>query len=78
MEIKDSKAIITGGASGLGEATARALVSAGGQVALIDLDREKGGALAAELGDAAIFCPGDVIRSIHCSSSYAWCGFRRL
>ncbi len=62
MEIKGSKAIITGGASGLGEATARALVGSGGQVALIDLDQEKGKALATELGDAAIFCPGDVIQ----------------
>ena len=60
MKIENSKAIITGGASGLGEATARALVSSGGKVALIDLDREKGEALASELGDAAIFCPGDV------------------
>ena len=59
MEIKNSKAIITGGASGLGEATARALVNSGGQVALIDLDRERGEALAAELGDAAIFSAGD-------------------
>ena len=60
MEIKNSKAVITGGASGLGEATARALVSSGGQVALIDLDRDRGETLASELGDAAIFCAGDV------------------
>jgi 3-hydroxyacyl-CoA dehydrogenase/3-hydroxy-2-methylbutyryl-CoA dehydrogenase len=62
MEIKNSTSIITGGVSGLGEATARALVNSGGRVALIDLDQEKGEKLAAELGDAAIFCPGDVTR----------------
>ena len=62
METKRSKSIITGGASGLGEATARALVNSGGQVALIDLDQERGERLAAELGDSAIFCPGDVTR----------------
>lgn len=60
MDIKTSVAIITGGASGLGEATARALVERGGRVALLDLDKEMGERLASELGDAAIFCPGDV------------------
>ncbi|MBL7212328.1 MAG: SDR family oxidoreductase [Desulfobacteraceae bacterium] len=60
MDIGNSAAIITGGASGLGEATARALVAKGGRVALIDLDRERGENLVAELGDAAVFCPGDV------------------
>jgi len=60
MDIGNSAAIITGGASGLGEATARALVAKGGRVALIDLDRERGENLGAELGDAAVFCPGDV------------------
>jgi len=55
MKIKNSKAIITGGVSGLGEATARAIVDAGGQVAIIDLDEEKGEQLTSELGDAAIF-----------------------
>jgi len=60
MEIKNSKAIITGGASGLGEATARAIVDAGGQVAIIDLDKEKGEQLSAELGKSAIFCSVDI------------------
>ena len=60
MKIKKSKSIITGGASGLGEATARALISEGGQVALIDLNKEKGEKLADELGNAAIFYPLDI------------------
>ena len=55
---KEIAAIITGGASGLGEATARALSARGVRVALFDRDREKGEALAKELG--AVFCETDV------------------
>jgi NAD(P)-dependent dehydrogenase (short-subunit alcohol dehydrogenase family) len=51
-------AVITGGASGLGEATARELVSEGVKVALFDLNAEKGEALAKELG--GVFCQVDV------------------
>ena len=60
MEIKNSISIITGGVSGLGEATARALVNSGGKVALLDLNLEKGQKLAEELGTAAIFLPVDI------------------
>ncbi len=63
MEIKGSVAIITGGVSGLGEATARALVSRGGRVALLDLNKEKGAQLKAELGGSAEFFPLDVVRT---------------
>ena len=51
-------AVITGGASGLGAATARALSARGVRVALFDLNADKGEALAAELG--GVFCPVDV------------------
>lgn len=51
-------AIVTGGASGLGAATAQALVDAGLKVALFDLNAEKGEALAADLG--GILCKVDV------------------
>lgn len=61
MEIKDSKAVVTGGASGLGEATVRALVAEGAQVAIIDMDRDKGEALAGELGAAVRFFPLNVV-----------------
>ena len=54
MQIKDIAAIITGGASGLGEATARALAAHGARVAIFDLNEERGTAIAAELG--GIFC----------------------
>ncbi len=60
MEIKNSVAVITGGASGLGEATARSIVKAGGKVALLDLDQEKGPKLAEELGETAVFIEADV------------------
>jgi 3-hydroxyacyl-CoA dehydrogenase / 3-hydroxy-2-methylbutyryl-CoA dehydrogenase len=58
MNLADKSAIITGGASGLGAATAAALHEAGVKVALWDLNAEKGEALAAELG--GIFCSVDV------------------
>jgi NAD(P)-dependent dehydrogenase (short-subunit alcohol dehydrogenase family) len=47
-------AVVTGGASGLGEATARALAAKGVKVAIFDLQADKGGALAAEIG--GVFC----------------------
>jgi NAD(P)-dependent dehydrogenase (short-subunit alcohol dehydrogenase family) len=58
MEIAGKSALVAGGASGLGEATARVLVDAGATVTIADLNAEKGEALAAELG--ATFVPADV------------------
>jgi NAD(P)-dependent dehydrogenase (short-subunit alcohol dehydrogenase family) len=58
MDVKDVAAVVTGGASGLGAATARALAEKGAKVALFDLNAEKGEALAAELG--GVFCAVDV------------------
>lgn len=60
MDIKDSVAVVTGGASGLGEATVRKFVADGGKVSILDLQAEKGRHLAEELGDDAIFCMTDV------------------
>jgi len=60
MDLKGSIAIITGGASGLGEATARAIAQAGGRVALLDLDQERGQKLASDLKGSAHFFPADV------------------
>ncbi|MGY1857876.1 SDR family NAD(P)-dependent oxidoreductase [Modestobacter sp. SYSU DS0290] len=53
-------AIVTGASSGLGAATARALAAAGAAVTLVDLDAERGTALAAELGEGATFVRTDV------------------
>ena len=63
MKIEGTVSIITGGVSGLGEATARTLIEAGGRVALLDLNKEKGEALADELGDAAAFFPLNVSKN---------------
>lgn len=60
MEIKDRVAVVTGGASGLGEATVRNFVEGGGKVSILDLQQEKGQSLSAELGDDAIFCMANV------------------
>lgn len=60
MDLKDTIAFITGGASGLGEAAARRFVAAGGRVMLVDLDAAQGEALAEELGEAAQFVSADV------------------
>lgn len=61
MQINDSTvALITGGASGLGEATARRILDAGGSVVLVDLPGSRGEELAAELGDRAAFAAADV------------------
>ena len=56
MQIKDSVFIITGGASGLGAATARMLVSEGGKVVLADVQADAGQQLAAELGGMFVKC----------------------
>ncbi|NML90625.1 SDR family NAD(P)-dependent oxidoreductase [Sphingobium sp. TB-6] len=58
MDISGISAIVTGGASGLGEAVARRLASEGAKVALFDLNADKGEALAAEIG--GLFCQVDV------------------
>ncbi|OED39644.1 3-hydroxy-2-methylbutyryl-CoA dehydrogenase [Chromatiales bacterium (ex Bugula neritina AB1)] len=60
MKLNETVAIVTGGASGLGEATVREIIAAGGKAAIIDLNEEQGNALADELGDHAIFCKADV------------------
>lgn len=58
MQISGQGALVTGGASGLGLATARKLAAAGAQVTIIDLPNSRGEEIAAELGGA--FAPADV------------------
>src|ERR687889_242248 len=53
MQINGAAAVVTGGASGLGEATVRRLAAAGADVTILDKNAEKGEALAKELGGAA-------------------------
>ena len=60
LDINGASALVTGGASGLGEATAKALAEKGAKVVICDLDRqaEAGEALAKEIG--GVFAPTDV------------------
>ncbi|MFP1682569.1 3-hydroxyacyl-CoA dehydrogenase [Alloalcanivorax sp. C16-1] len=60
MNIQGKVAVITGAASGLGRATAEALIAKGGKVMILDRDEEKGARAAAELGEAAAFVATDV------------------
>ncbi len=60
MKIEGLGALVTGGASGLGEATARLLADRGADVALLDLPRSKGTEVAKEIGGNAVFVPADV------------------
>ena len=60
MELKEKVAIVTGGASGLGEACARRFALQGANIGILDVDEEKGNRLAADLGAQAIYCRTDV------------------
>ena len=60
MKINEARAVITGGASGLGNAVARHLVAAGGKVALLDVQEELGNQAAKALGTGATYVKCDV------------------
>jgi 3-hydroxyacyl-CoA dehydrogenase/3-hydroxy-2-methylbutyryl-CoA dehydrogenase len=60
MNLNGIGALVAGGASGLGEATARALVERGARVAIADLNEDRANELAGELGDAAVAFRCDV------------------
>lgn len=67
MDARDVSAAVTGGASGLGEATARALAGAGARVALLDLDGDAAKAVAADIGGVALRC--DVTKAADAESA---------
>jgi NAD(P)-dependent dehydrogenase (short-subunit alcohol dehydrogenase family) len=85
MHIDGTNALVAGGASGLGAATARELNAAGADVTIADLDEERGGALAQEIGarfvktdvtdpaqvEAAVQAAGDIRISV-CCAGIAW------
>ncbi len=60
MKLEGATAFVSGGASGLGAATARMLVERGARVAIVDRDGERAEALAAELGENALGLRADV------------------
>jgi NAD(P)-dependent dehydrogenase (short-subunit alcohol dehydrogenase family) len=60
MDLAIAKAVITGGASGLGFATAQRVIDAGGKVVLLDLNEDQGISSAERLGDRAVFIKADV------------------
>ena len=60
MDLATAKAVISGGASGLGFATAERIIEAGGHVVLLDINEEQGNASAATLGERASFVKTDV------------------
>jgi NAD(P)-dependent dehydrogenase (short-subunit alcohol dehydrogenase family) len=63
MKISACTAVVTGGASGLGRATAERLLASGGRVALLDLPRSAGADVAKTLGDSAAFFAADVTKA---------------
>ena len=65
MDLTSAKAVISGGASGLGFATAQRVIDAGGQVALLDINDEQGTTSAAGLGDRATYINTDEIGRAH-------------
>lgn len=69
MDIKAVAAVVTGAASGLGEATARALAARGAKVAVFDRDAEHGAKVASEIG--GVFCEVDVTSDEKVAAAFA-------
>jgi NAD(P)-dependent dehydrogenase (short-subunit alcohol dehydrogenase family) len=60
LKLSQAKAVVTGGASGLGFATAKRIIDAGGQAVMLDVNDELGAESAAKLGDRATYISTDV------------------
>ncbi|MDX1669564.1 MAG: SDR family NAD(P)-dependent oxidoreductase [Limnobacter sp.] len=60
MDLKNKVAVVTGGASGLGQATVEQFIAKGARVAIFDMNEEQGKALAAKYPEKAIFCQVNV------------------
>jgi len=74
MELAGNTALVTGGAGGLGEATVRAIVAAGGSVVIADLNDEKGEKLAAELGPSVRYARTNVLDDESVNAAIATAG----
>ena len=73
MKVEGTVALVTGGASGLGEATVRALVAAGGRAVILDRPQSNGEALAKSLGGNAAFAAADVTDSAQVQAAVQKC-----
>jgi NAD(P)-dependent dehydrogenase (short-subunit alcohol dehydrogenase family) len=71
VQIDGTSALVTGGASGLGLATARRIVEHGGRVVIADISEQQGAKALAELGDAARFVAADVTDEVSVAASKA-------
>ena len=69
MDIRNIAAVVTGGASGLGEASARELAARGAKVAIFDRDSDRGEKVAAEIG--GVFCEVDVTSDEKVAAAFA-------
>jgi NAD(P)-dependent dehydrogenase (short-subunit alcohol dehydrogenase family) len=69
MNVNGVAAVVTGAASGLGEATARELAGRGAKVAIFDRDAERGERIAGEIG--GIFCEVDVTSDVKVAAAFA-------
>src|SRR5882672_12280004 len=74
MELPTVKAVVTGGASGLGRATAERLLAAGATVALLDRPASPGAETAKAMGQRAIFTPADVTTADEVSAALQTAG----
>lgn len=71
MELRGNVALVTGGASGLGEATTRHLHARGAKVFVFDRDTDRAEALAGELGERIGWCGGDVRSEVDTAAAVA-------
>ena len=71
MELNNAVAIVTGGASGLGLASAKRLIAGGARVLIVDLERSNGGSVAAELGHGTQFAAADVTDEVTLGAAVA-------
>jgi NAD(P)-dependent dehydrogenase (short-subunit alcohol dehydrogenase family) len=78
VEIAGTSALVTGGASGLGRATAELLLERGARVVIFDLPASAGAEVARELGGAATFVPGDVTSEEDARAAVAAAGDLRI
>jgi NAD(P)-dependent dehydrogenase (short-subunit alcohol dehydrogenase family) len=69
MQIANATFIVSGGASGLGEATVRRLIAQGGRVVIADLNETRGRTLAQELGESAVFSKVNVTSDRDCAAA---------